>query len=532
MGFMHEFPHSRTFDSDLREILELFSCVKDLPSELEKFKVEMLEKYGSLENFIKEYFNNLDLQDEVNKKIDELVLDGTLDKIITMHSMHGYETVAVMKKERNLVSGHVVQTLGYYGVNDGGGALYIVCDEIPETFYEVLENGKYAMLITNNTYNVKQFGAKGDAINDDTIAFKKVAELIAINGGTMYIPQGKYIITDTIEFNSKKILSFQIIGSENSVLLYSSENSLFKCTNSATNVHIENFNIIGVGTYKKPNTYCFDFNKITDSVFKDIQIDKNEGDVAVAGVFTSAINGNLDDIDEVWFYNITALINNSGVGFNIGGGSSVWFQAVRVYSGGYTTHSVGIYCRGGMGGLAINSCDLISCDIGLVVDNKNNHNNREIFITNSYFDKCRVGIFKYDTSYLSIVGLWAASCSHAGFTIDGGIVNISGGTCFNNGIIGDDNGDGIVLNGGELQCSNVHFRHIKGIALRQTNSKVGVCLITNCRFDNIDGKALETVGENYVDSCYFGENINTIVRTLTPGLVITNWHGNEPNAGI
>jgi hypothetical protein len=44
-------------------------------------------------------------------------------------------------------------------------------------------------------YNIKNFGAKGDGITDDTIAFKTAFNNI---DGILYIPSGKYIITDKI----------------------------------------------------------------------------------------------------------------------------------------------------------------------------------------------------------------------------------------------------------------------------------------------------------------------------------------------
>lgn len=43
---------------------------------------EAITKFNELYNYVTNYFNNLDVQDEINKKLDEMVEDGTLEKII------------------------------------------------------------------------------------------------------------------------------------------------------------------------------------------------------------------------------------------------------------------------------------------------------------------------------------------------------------------------------------------------------------------------------------------------------------------
>lgn len=68
---MNEFPHSRMFDSDLREILEFFNNLKEIPTEFAELKL-----------FVENYFKNLDIQNEVNTKLEEMYENGELEKII------------------------------------------------------------------------------------------------------------------------------------------------------------------------------------------------------------------------------------------------------------------------------------------------------------------------------------------------------------------------------------------------------------------------------------------------------------------
>lgn len=56
---------------------------------------------------------------------------------------------------------------------------------------------------TSGTYNIKDFGAVGDGRTDDTIAFKSaMAFLASRNGGTLIIPEGDFVITQTIALPS------------------------------------------------------------------------------------------------------------------------------------------------------------------------------------------------------------------------------------------------------------------------------------------------------------------------------------------
>lgn len=43
---------------------------------------ESIETYNGLKEFVNDYFNNLDVQDEINIKIDDLVSDGTMDQLL------------------------------------------------------------------------------------------------------------------------------------------------------------------------------------------------------------------------------------------------------------------------------------------------------------------------------------------------------------------------------------------------------------------------------------------------------------------
>ena len=124
---------------------------------------------------LKNYVDNLDLQDEVNNKLDEMLDDGVLGQIIEQYlnssALWCFDNVADMKAATNLINGSYARTLGYYNINDGGGVTYKITNTESETEYqEELENGLYATLITKEYIKPEMLGAKGDGVTDDTLS--------------------------------------------------------------------------------------------------------------------------------------------------------------------------------------------------------------------------------------------------------------------------------------------------------------------------------------------------------------------------
>ena len=161
--------------------------------------------FVELNTYVSNYFDNLDVQDEINNKLDDMVEQGTLQEIISAYlnskAIFGFDTVADMKSAENLIDGSYAKTLGYYESNDGGSALYRIRER---DFEDVIDNAKLilmedetlvAEIINENIINIKQLGAKGDGETDDSGVFK-----IAFNSySTIYIPDGNYLINDKVE---------------------------------------------------------------------------------------------------------------------------------------------------------------------------------------------------------------------------------------------------------------------------------------------------------------------------------------------
>lgn len=150
------------------------------------------------------WFVNLDVQDEINNKLDEMAQDGTLQEIITnyvnLKSLLCYNNISELKNADNLINGSFAQTLGYYTVNDGGESLYKIreiknTDVIDEMYIVALQDENLVAELIYDEINVKQLGAKGDGLTDETLIFKKA---LSQENTVVIIPDGKYLISDMV----------------------------------------------------------------------------------------------------------------------------------------------------------------------------------------------------------------------------------------------------------------------------------------------------------------------------------------------
>ena len=137
---------------------------------------ELQALYLELKTYVDEYFDNLDVQTEINNKLDDMAESGELTSIIaeyiSLGATLGYDTVSDMKAAENLVDGSICRTLGYYSLNDGGGSYYRVREiENDDVIDEMLLVALYdntlvaELIVENNTINSIQIGC---VIDDNT----------------------------------------------------------------------------------------------------------------------------------------------------------------------------------------------------------------------------------------------------------------------------------------------------------------------------------------------------------------------------
>ena len=150
-------------------------------------------------------------------------------------------------RTKNLSIGMVGATKGYYTADDGGDAFYFVraktetdVDDGGSTI--ILDNDNVAELITEDTINVKHFGAKGDGVVDDTTAIKNAIRYIyyhgqeigrTFGGTTLFFPFGTYSVSEQLEFNWTQSVKIRLDGAE--IKATAAIPSVIKCQNCWAN---------------------------------------------------------------------------------------------------------------------------------------------------------------------------------------------------------------------------------------------------------------------------------------------------------
>lgn len=90
--------------------------------------VNLTNAFNNLQDYINNYFTNLDVQDEINNKLNQMAESGQLTEIVTAYlqiaGILAFNTVADMKNSDNLIDGSFAETFGYSQLNDKKGAKY------------------------------------------------------------------------------------------------------------------------------------------------------------------------------------------------------------------------------------------------------------------------------------------------------------------------------------------------------------------------------------------------------------------------
>lgn len=249
---------------------------------------ELQGLYIELKNYVDNYFKNLDVQEEINNKLDQMVQDGTLqviiDQFLKLNSVLTFINVEEMKNSDNLTVGSSARTMGYYTLNDGGGSLYRIIENnglANDSSYILLNNGLVAELIIEDvTISPEQFGCYGNGVNDDTVNLQKCIDYAIANKLNIVFLK-KYLVTPKLrDDNTRVCLTVFRDSADNSHMndtniefYFKRESCIF--TNDTSNCTLLRFNISNIsfvnaflkGTINK--TILIEFSKIN-------QLDENE----------------------------------------------------------------------------------------------------------------------------------------------------------------------------------------------------------------------------------------------------------------
>lgn len=166
---------------------------------------------AELELYVQNYFKNLDVQTEINNKLDQMAESGQLTDIIAQYlglaGVLAYNTVNDLINAENIVNGSIVRTLGLNTYNDGKGAYYKIR---PITSSDVVDGVNIIALNISNTliaekisdYYINELNKKINEVFDYDIIvdingsgdYTSLSEAVAnaSNNQKIYVKNGTY----------------------------------------------------------------------------------------------------------------------------------------------------------------------------------------------------------------------------------------------------------------------------------------------------------------------------------------------------
>lgn len=240
-----------------KEINKIINSQNTVGNEMEILSQAFID----LQNYVNNYFDNLDMQDEINNKLNEMAESGELQNIIgeflRINSQLIFNSVSDMKSSNNLIVGSTAKTLGFYNINDGGNAIYKIVDDsslnVDNMFVHLLDNGlKAQLLIENNTINILQLGARKQDKQNNKYDIKPYIEryLLYLDNFDfmikLYIPAGLYN-TSPIEIVRPK--GFYIYGDKGLFNGYPTKTTITAISNQT--------HVIKIGNYERPTTSAY-----------------------------------------------------------------------------------------------------------------------------------------------------------------------------------------------------------------------------------------------------------------------------------
>ena len=121
---------------------------------------ELQAKYIELKSYIDHYFDNLDVQEEINNKLDDMAESGQLEEIIAqylnMTSLFTFNSIEELKDSEDLINNSKAIVYGTNDYKDGGFKEFIIKDttdlEVDNKKVFQLDSGKYAIVVNESIF--------------------------------------------------------------------------------------------------------------------------------------------------------------------------------------------------------------------------------------------------------------------------------------------------------------------------------------------------------------------------------------------
>ena len=469
--------------------------------------IELQNLYKQLHDYVEHYFDNLDVQQEINNKLDDMVKQGILQEIIAdyldMRAVFAFNNVQSMKEATNLKNGSYAETYGFYQPSDGGGSKYLIRqitnqDIIDEmTKISLYDKNLIAILIINDSIKPEQLGAKHDNINDDSDYLIKCINILNNNNGGTIELTNNYIIAKEIDISNSSNIIFNGNGKGTLTKPLNNDTNIFFGDNT-TNIKFINLKFEGNRRETLSSNWPHTMNACAilrygiNNSMENCEINNFWYGVCLSTSNNSKnthinackFSNNNSDID-LYGKPIVSITNNSSKNCT---GNSIQIEPIGeahedIYDYNNETNIDSLSINNIIKGNSIDGCHDIAINISSGSINT--------IITENTITNCSLGIYLYHLECKNII------------VSNNVISNITGLRDIENGRPYYNIGCGIVI------CSNIYGANISNNIIDHARCGIGIIGSSSAHVKNY------LVNNNVIQHCltsgisvYYGENIS------------------------
>ena len=314
-------PYSNFHELNQDWFLNKFNELVEQWKAMQKNFNSLQEAFNDLKSYVQDYFKNLDVQEEINNKLNNMVNSGELDDIFAKYFSIKIPVLNVSKMIEidNPVIGTYYSTLNYYE-NDNVESTFIVVENRENAFCIASKNGLFFKNVS--PAYVEKYGIKPNNNESSVLNTTILSNMLSILKNAIFNPSNDYYFKTieiprsvSVDFNNAKIHCVSIIinntpRNDNDIcscikncVLYCSGDTGIKMTNTLR-VTIENIMFMDF-------TVGIHFISGYECIFKNIRaIGNNKNQIGIK------INGGDSHFYDVQMLNVyKALEINSGINF-------------------------------------------------------------------------------------------------------------------------------------------------------------------------------------------------------------------------
>lgn len=204
-----QFPYSNFHDlnldwiiSEVKKAIERFKALSDKTDNFETTLNNALE-------YINNYFKNLNVQEEINNKLEEMKENGELADIIAafLKAPNYYLSVRSMVADTSITNNSVAITASYNTASNDGSCLYWIHKPKSYDFEIALSNNLYAYPCPMGIPTVREFGAIAN--NDIETPLKNLINYSTTTNNPCDI-SGQYQLTNPQYINKKYLANYNL----------------------------------------------------------------------------------------------------------------------------------------------------------------------------------------------------------------------------------------------------------------------------------------------------------------------------------